>query len=453
VLWQVNLVERRLVTATLRMAFGLQATPVRPLPPDHHSWLTANLRQSRYSAYEEFGEDVDFVTIWEQFRGKPDTWWRAAFCDPIGVRTDKVAALVASAHASGTPAILYYAPMNFTDGVRQDHIDYAHEWMVAPRTRWKCAGFTQTRACTRSSFPDWLLYHLRQTVETTGLDGFYFDGTTSGPCKNRHHGCGWPLANGAYERTLPVLRNREFTKRVATMLYETVEPRGLDSHASRHRRGWPRYYNWVHISGAVCPPMLSFNTAYFCGEWFKGAIKRGKSYRELLTLDTFRPRYLSTPWGVPNFFLPITTELRGESSRETECILAYLLPHGVPLYPKYLNARVRGIVVRAMTDFDTRGAEFTPAWRENGPVTLRAAGRRDILLGSWSRGRRILCVAANVGGGAADVRLDWGTPELRHVRQVFPEAEGAVDAVHGTGMPLSIAPYTFTMLLIEEGPE
>ena len=450
VLWQIQLIERRVAASDLRYAFGLQATPVRPLPPDYHSWLTANLRTSRDSAFDEFRENIDFATIWEQFRGKPENWWREAFCDPVGVRTEKVKALVADAHATGIPALLYYAPMNFTDDVRQVHTDYACEWMVAPRTRWKAAGFTQTRACSRSSFPDWLLYHLQRTVADTGLDGLYFDGTTSGPCKNRHHGCGWLLENGKVERTLPVLQNREFNKRVATMLYETVEPRGIDSPASRHRRGWPRYYNWVHISGAVCPPMLSFNTAYFCGEWFKGAIKRGRSYTELLTLDTFRTRYLSTPWGVPNFFLPITRELKSETSSETECILAYLLPHGVPLYPKYLNLAVRRTVLRAMTDFDTRAATFTPAWQKNPALTLRAPGRRDILLGSWTRDGRVLAVVANLSAEPVDAHLEWAQPQERHVRRLFPEPENPGARTRDGGVPLSIGPHTFQLLLVEE---
>jgi len=407
VLWQINLSGGRTLSSTLKYRFGIQATPVRPLPPDWHSWLSVDFRDRVEPDYAEFADAIDMTTIWERFRGSSESWWRPVFSDPMGVRTDKVSALVAKAHARKTPAILYSCPLNFTDNARPEHTTYGNEWCTMPRTRWKCAGFTQSRACARSSFADWLLYHFQNTVRETGLDGLYFDGASSGDCINQHHGCGWLDRNGAMRPSRQILPTREFNRRIAVMLHEEVEPRGLKAPSARHRPGWPRYYNWIHISGAVCPPLYSFNTAYFCGEWYKGALRGGKSYRELLTLDTFRPRYISTPWGVPNVFLPITREREGDITVETECVLAYMLPHGTPIYPRYMNTGLVQTVLRAMTDFDTKGAEFTPCWRENNLLKLEASGNRDVLLALWQRDGEILAVLANVGDTAAVAQLTW----------------------------------------------
>ncbi|MCK5803992.1 MAG: hypothetical protein KAI66_14235, partial [Lentisphaeria bacterium] len=164
VVWQVLLIEKPRPMTTLHYTFGLQATPVRPMPPDWHSWLAVNFRELWDPTYAEFANSVDMATIWELFKGGSESWWRSAFCDPKGVRTDKVKALVEKAHARSVPAILYSSPMNFSDAVRPEHTTYEHEWATMPRTRWKCAGFTQTRACAGSSFQDWLLYHFRNTI-------------------------------------------------------------------------------------------------------------------------------------------------------------------------------------------------------------------------------------------------------------------------------------------------
>ncbi|MBT3381701.1 MAG: carbohydrate-binding family 9-like protein [Lentisphaerae bacterium] len=407
VLWQIDLSDRTDMAPALKYRFGIQATPVRPLPPDWHSWLSVDFRDRSDNEYAEIADAIDMTTIWEKFRGDPESWWRPVFSDPMGVRTDKVSVFVADAHARRTPAILYSCPMNFTDNARPEYTTYGNEWCTMPRTRWKCAGFTQSRACARSSFPDWLLHHFRNTIRETGLDGLYFDGAGSGDCINQHHGCGWVGPDGKRHPSRQLLPTREFNRRVATMLHEEVEPRRLEAASAAHRPGWPRYYNWIHISGAVCPPLYSFNTAYFCGEWFKGALKRGKSYRELLTLDTFRPRYISTPWGVPNFFLPITRERKGDITTETECVLAYMLPHGTPIYPRYLNAELIQTVLRAMAEFDTKGAAFTPCWRENKLLKLDSSGNRNVLLAVWQRDGEILAVLANVGNTRATPRLAW----------------------------------------------
>jgi hypothetical protein len=451
VIWQTHLIDHGGAVKELRYTFGIQATPVRPLPPDWHSWLSLNFSELDDPQYSPVLGAVDMTTIWEHFRGSPDSWWRPAFCDPMGVRTDRVAKLVEGAHEKRIPAILYSSPMNFTDNARPEHEMYAHEWCTMPRTHWKCVGFTQTRACSRSSYTDWLLYHFRNTVRESGLDGLYFDGASSGECTNRHHGCGWVDANGNLRSTRQILPNREFNRRIAVMLHQEVEPRALDAAAAVHRPNWPTYYNWIHISGAVCPPVFSFNTAYFCGEWFKGAIHRGKSYRELLTLDTFRPRYLSTPWGVPNFFLPITRENKGTVSVETECILAYMLPHGVPVFPRYLNRDVMRCVLTAMVEFDTKGAAFTPCWRENDSIRIGDGGTPDLLLATWQKEDAVLVVLANVGGETLTPTLNW-LGDAARAHMLFSRSEPWPDTIApDASFPANIGPYTFELVRFDTG--
>jgi len=446
-LFQVNLIESPVSRGELSWSFGLQATPVRPLPPDYHSWFTANYERSN-ALVREFGANMDFATLWP-FRWPEGKRWVNAFCDMMGVDAERLKPLVAEIHAEGTPVIIYHAPMNFTDGARPEHDTYACEWMTEPRARWKAYDFVQTRACARSSYTDWQLYGLRKTLRETGIDGFYFDGASSGPCTNRHHGCGWVDEKGKVHPTWPVLANREFNRRVMTILYEEVEKRKVRSPAAAARPDWPGYYNMIHISGAVCPPQFAFNTCYFCGEWFKGRIKQGKGYEELLTLHTFRPRYLSQPWGVPNFFLPITREsvAGATETSQTECILAYMLPHGVPLFARYLSRAVRGPVMRAMIDFNTRAAEFTPCFRANENLRLDAGHNRNVLLATWEREGRILLVVSNVGASPEKVTLSGTALRGARARTIFPADE--IGQPEAGRLSFIVGSHTFRMLLLE----
>ena len=451
VLWQVNLIERPVTRTRLKYAFGIQATPVKPLPPDYHSWLVGNWSSLKKGMVHDFGKVMDYAVVWPQYKGPPETWERTAFSNPMSDRADRIGRKVKQLHKLGIPALLYHAPLNFTDDAWPEHTTYASEWMTAPRGRWKAFDFVQTRACSRSSFPDFLIQSFRKTIRDAQLDGLYFDGAGSGPCTNRHHGCGWVDEAGKAQPTWPVLANRAFNKRVAVMLHEEVQPRAKASYASAHRpKDWPGGYNWIHISGAVTPPMYSFNTAYFCGEWFKGRIQRGVGYEDMLTLDTFRPRYLSQPWGVPNVFLPITPESRSgpEKSRQTECILAYMLPQGVPVFGRYLNPSVRRTVVRAMVDFDTRSAEFTPPWKPHAAVRINKRGKDDVIMGVWSKKNAMLIVIGNTGAEAGRVTLVFNNGQDIKVLHVFPKPENGDTIASPPHFDVELGAHTFRMLWV-----
>lgn len=444
VVWSVRLAPAIAPGHGVRVAFGLQATPVKPLPAGWHSWVAENL-----DGVERLVADVppsrpDLAAIWETFRGSSEHWWRDAFCDPAGIRHEAVKRLVERARRAGVPAVLYYAPLDFTADARDEHARWGAEWRVEPLSQWTSAGFVQTRACSRSSFADYFLAHLRDTLRATGLAGVYFDGAMSEPCANPHHGCGWVDAAGVRHPTLQILENRAFNRRVATVLSQDSRRRAGAGTAA----GWQQ---WTHVSGAVCPPITGTSTAHLCGEWFKGPLRAGKRYRDLLTLDTFRPRYLSTPWGIPNFFLPITRETQGNETTETEFILSYLLPHGVPLYPRYLNPSVVRDVLRIKADFGTREADFTPCWRPSaGPLCLEADLAPEALLACWRRDGRVLAVVSNVGGSAvqADV-VRRGGGRLRAL-SLYPVPAGTTATPSdGDRVSLLLAPGRFQFLQVE----
>ena len=129
-------------------------------------------------------------------------------------------------------------------------------------------------------------------------------------------------------------------------------------------------------------PVHSFVTSFFCGEWFKGPVKNGESYADLLTVDTFLPRYISTPWGVPNFFLPISVDNTTGESKQSEAIMAYIVPLGGPLYARYLNGSIVNNVLKIKADFGTRKAQFYPSWKKCSLLSIKKSSR-DVIAGIW----------------------------------------------------------------------
>jgi len=376
VYWRMHLVQKTVGRKTLKYSFGLQATPVKPLPKDYHSFFAANFAKDSKSLFQRYKKNCDFTTIWLS-----NCKFSSVICAP-STANELLDKAVAACHKENIPAIPYVAPDSITNGAVPEHDYFNKEWQIRPLREWK-SGTVQTRCCMNSSYKDWMLWTLRNMVRKSGADGIYFDGGFPQACANFDHGCGWRDERRRIRYNYPVRRMREFTKRIYMMLDEEVSKRACPSPLFKYQqKSIPKFFFWEHASGAVAPPIHGFNTALFCGEWFKGAIRRGKTYRELLTLDTFRPRYLSQPWGIPNFFLSIAMDSTTGESVQTEAILAYLLPQGGPLYMRYLNRKITDTVLNAKIKFNTRLAKFYPAWKKNKYLQLETSSK-DVIMGMW----------------------------------------------------------------------
>ena len=290
VYWRIHFVQNPVGRKTLKYAFGLQATPVKPLPKDYHSFFTANYSQSSKSLFMSYYKDCDFTTAWLS-----NCNFTKAICAP-STADELLTKTTDFCHKLKVPVIPYVAPDSISNNVVPEHDYFVKEWQIRPLKQWK-SGTVQTRCCMKSSYMDWMLWTMRNIVRQSGVDGLYFDGGFPQPCANSDHGCGWRDSKNRVRYHYPVLKMREFKKRLYMMLDEEVSKRPCPSPLFKYQQDViPKFFFWEHASGAVTPPVHGFNTALFCGEWFKGAIRRGKTYRELLTLDTFRPRYLSQPW-------------------------------------------------------------------------------------------------------------------------------------------------------------
>ena len=397
VVWQINFAGKGSISK-LRLSFGLQVTPVKKLPPHYDSFVTENWGRNRKDNFTKLTGYMDFTTVW-----RTNCNYMKYICDPAGVDYAKLKSAVDDAHKEKMMAIPYFAPISFTEKVQPEYAKYYDEWVQQPIRQWKSEESIQVRCCVNSSYLDYLLYQLNEVEKKTGADGLYFDGAWPVECSNTVHGCGYIDDNGALQPTYSVRKIREFLKRAATLTANNMKNQPNRLELKNYGPDFPDYHIWIHISGSVAPPMHSFATALFCGEWFKQPIRAGKGYDTLLSIDKFRPRYLSQPWGIVNYFLPIINP-KSDTVFHTNAILAYLIPQGVGLYPRYLDMTLVYKVLQIKSDFGTAQARFYPPWQS--VPELNISSNSEVQTGVWVKpdGTMLLAIG-NCGKQSAEVTL------------------------------------------------
>lgn len=362
-LLRIRLADRKFETPRTYV-FGLQATPVKPMPKD---FLSAHTMHS-----PRMGVYVTGVK-------RPEVWWTAQRAFPekkieesldlaakSGVGTicfheDWVPvqnnprpqadfkAIVDGCHRRGMKVLVYQgyelSPLDPLWG------DWCEDGLVhwangKPGSGWfREPGQRDYVVCYKSGFSGEWLARIKKAYDELGLDGVYLDGTiTPRGCANARHGCGWTGPDGRRRKTYPIFAVR----RMMRELYEFVTERGgrLDAHQS----------------GYACPATLAFVHSYWDGE----QLAAGKdSVKELLDIDAFRAEFMGVNHGVPAEFLCYE-----KADWTYENALAIALLHNVMVRPCFFTSLSRiAPVWKTFDDFGVSEAKFVPYWENPVPTT------------------------------------------------------------------------------------
>ncbi len=434
-LYRVNFLQN-VFRKEVKLSFGLQVTPVKPLPPDYSSMVTANYSQQGDSYFRKLAKYLLFSTVWRN-----NCNYMKYICDPGGIDYRILKNAVNYSHSKGVQAIPYFAPISFSEGVQPEFVDYYEEWIQTPVRQWKAESSIQVRCCVNSGYLDYLIWQLNKIQQKTGCDGFYFDGAWPVACSNPLHGCGYVDAAGVRQPTYAVRKIREFLRRAAVVaMTNSVKPQHWKS--TRVYSGFPEYQVWIHVSGSIAPPMHSFSTAMFAGEWFKRAIRDGANYDKLLTIEKFIPRYISQPWGIPNYFLAILNP-RSDQARYTDVALSYIVPFGVPLYPRYLNKNIVIKVLGIKDKFGSKQAEFYPPGRVPAGISLES-DPRQVAAGFWHRADGAILIAlGNCSHSTQNVIVKGDFSKFTH-----PYGSGKINGTQGK-ITVKLPANTLNLLVIE----
>lgn len=415
--YTINLIEEPVPVNGRVFRFGIQATPIKPLPTDYHSMLAGTFYREPWRAVQQLKPDVDMTLVWPL-----DTGIMKGLDDPYGLDAARMADVVKGAREDRLPILTMAACPQKVSAQVPELAQYRDEWRTEPESVLDWDKQPQLQNCGKSgTLRKWLFYGWAiANVRKFDTDGIYFDGWQAGTiaCSNPHHGCGWADEQGIRHSTVPVLEGREFNQRMLLFLQDEARSGAI------HRGGGQRAMNgatthyWIH-SWEFVPSVMGFATEWLTGE-FAGWPLNGPSmltpegtYGKCLGLDLFRARCLSTNWGVPNLFDALMWEAEQGCPKDKQTLMAYawFLPHGVsPAMVQYMNQKRVIEITKILMDSGTRQARFTPAWRGNPWWKITAPTKREVLVATWDHAPQpgVLTVVSNLQTDQEEtVRLRW----------------------------------------------
>jgi hypothetical protein len=443
--YTINLIERPLSVDGRVFRFGIQATPIKPLPPDYHSMVSAGLDWHEWAAWQQMTDNVDCVVIWPPGNMK-------GLNDPYNLNAESMESSVKYIHDRGVAALFTGCPQKVSP-LSSEFEEYRADWLVQPESVLDWEGVPHYQNCGASeSLRKWLFYGWGLgIVQRHGLEGIYYDGWQTGQiaCANARHGCGWEDAQGQRHVTVPVLQGREYNQRMAAFLEDHVTGDRAVPRTAPDRGDFPRYHYRLH-SWEFVPSVMGFATSWLTGEFAayplqgEGTLKPEGTFGKCLGLGLFRSRCLSTNWGVPNLFHAVMWEHTENHPTDRQTLMAYawFLPHGVPVGElRYMNQSTLKDIYRVLREYDTRRADFAPGWRANPYLRIESPVCPEVMVATWSHEpqRRVLAVVSNLQVDRSEVvRLRWtggGRPQVLNAR---------------TGQPVAVADHTLSVELPPE---
>ncbi|MCX7598618.1 MAG: DUF6067 family protein, partial [Armatimonadetes bacterium] len=174
VIYTINLVERPVSLAGRTFQIGLQATPIKPLPPDYHSMLTTSWRWEDWAALQQFPDNIDVAIIW------PPGIMRG-LNDPYHINAEALERHVKHCHERGVAALFSGCPQKISP-FSEEFEAWKEEWLNLPESVLDWEGAPHYQNCGRPySLRKWLFYGwAKEVVERFGLEGIYYDGWQAG---------------------------------------------------------------------------------------------------------------------------------------------------------------------------------------------------------------------------------------------------------------------------------
>lgn len=384
------------------ITFGLQVTPVKPLPRGHFAWRIGK----------------DFIWPWYQH-------FNDALTQPMVHRPD-FHAHVAAEHARGCAVLPYFFPSSMKAEAR-DCLAYKNEWghpSDLPDVLAEQAMPPDMKMQIDTSWTDYFMAGLETFIRDFGIDGVYYD--TSMPFRRS-----LVDEKGTRYTFWPIFACREFHRRTAN-LFEKY-------------RGPGNYVLLHHMSDNMGMPFFSFMTMAFDGEQYNRVPPDCTDYTQLLPLE--RAEVINNPehWGFPCMFLPEipvrkTPEARRTTRLATDSLLAVILPLGNSWWDGPMDWRRQQQVADALERFGIATAKFHPYWRQR-----EIAAPEGVLVSYYQKGARRLVIVSNPGPSSKKAVLKLAASAIRCADALD---EPMPKSANGE-IVLDLAPRSFRLLELE----
>jgi len=435
----INRVEK--VRRYRHIVFGLQATPVKPLPEGWRKWsfygkypnaeAMAILGSCPYWGSESAYSDVyprkrDF-TIFEKFRearqtGKPD-WafineWVKGYADPAEEEMHR--RHVTAGMAAMVPGVRVIPYTNARGGCSgEEGRSFAAETWFEPVP----------------SYQDFALWYYKKMMDT-GIDGIYLDNTYAAANRDTISGGAYVHPDGTTQPSMGIFSMRNLIKRIAVMYREAgKEPLTV-----------------AHMTNGYIIPALSFATIALDWEDKYGAA----DFQDKFSCDFVQTESIGLQAGlVPLVLGGVVTQDPKEQLRlsRTEFGLAAL--HEIRIWA---DGRTFGLekAYQALYEFGYGLADCKafPYWDGNQPVRIEGVDVKVLVL---SRPGKALFLVTDFGGGR--YRLGGGgecalSPDVG--RLGLKAGFTAKDAETGEALPVkdgkvafALAKHDFRLVVVE----
>lgn len=315
-----------------RIVFGLQATPVKPMPAEPDWRLrgfvsggqheTHVLGMSMYwgaDLYSIFPRGRDFTVVEKiaaaRKRGERDD---AFFQEYVARYPDIRNEINWSATPAKADAVIPYTNLRGEIMTTPEWLVYQDEWRRVYFPEWRHTESPQTGSIDFAMTPvrsrqDYLLYYYRELLRR-GFDGIYWDNICIYANENPVTGNGYRRADGLWQTDTDIWLLRELTKRTAVMF---------------HQEG-KRNLTMPHMTNAYLLPVFAWTTLNLDWEWKYG----GTDFQERFTRDYIRAASLGRQGGNIPVILPGITEVHDPVRQAwvERTRIAVCLPHEINIW-------------------------------------------------------------------------------------------------------------------------
>ena len=369
---KINIIDHPVEIKGIRkLAFGIQATPVRPLNANWRKLRPCNEIWTWFPWTKIFNypdpQYADMKKIKDQrgwYRGKGIFWYLAIYAiSPLA------------------PEWPYWAQKWEKIPPQMGAIMYpdSKEWAAA----YVCPN--------SSSYRDFYMWKLEKTLSKMEIKNLYFDLGVPRECYNKEHGCGWHDDNGTLCETYNILGTRELAKRIYVLLKQH-NPDGIIMN---------------HMTEEPVMPVLAFADMLADGENYCQQIAEKESYYDIFTPDLVRAAYMSRQWGPVSTFIPqfhrgsfhyrperVKFWETPEAQKTINHFIGYILVHDAVIWPT-TGVKLKDIW-KMQNDFGwDENIVFLPYWDKNNPVKLISPLSERLMVSAYRRPGKLMIVAMN----------------------------------------------------------
>jgi hypothetical protein len=338
--------------------FGIQATPVKPLPADWRKWRFAPAINS------------NLIVPWPRVGDQQSTKY---FGWPEAVNESNHKQMISKLQGEGKKVLSYIA---ITRLPSQSNIYQQN------KAKWK-QGKTVMKLKednlmniepSSPNYRETIAKQLADYVKRYNLDGYYFDGA-----KLPHD---WRDNNN--ESYFPILAYRHLQRAV----YESVKSTD------------PNALLAAHMSRDMDIPVLAYTDMYVDGEQFRYNDEGGKlayqvkeSYLDFIDLAQFRAEFIGKQWGLIPMFLPELDPSFKNVAQPTLGLASLLLLHDVQAWPIFSNVAVWNDMYKFLDAFGFQSATFIPYYSTKPPAVSNA---KDVYVSAYTKGSEALLIVSNL---------------------------------------------------------